>query len=75
MRENKFRTLFDAAGPGEGCCIEMYAHDTGMLDVVSGGLLAIENASTNKKTGLPEDPLTNSDGTKTFEMFANFSFA
>ena len=51
----------------------MYAHDTGMLDVVSGGLL--ENASTTKKTGLPEDPLTNSDGTKTFEMFANFSFA
>ena len=53
----------------------MYAHDTDMLDVVSGGLLAIENASTNQKTGLPEHPLTNSDGTKTFEMFANFSFA
>ena len=53
----------------------MYAHDTGMLDVVSGGLLAIENASTSNKTGLPEDPLTNSDGSKIFEMFANFSFA
>ena len=27
----------------------MYAHDTDMLDVVSGGLLAIENASTSQK--------------------------
>ena len=75
MRENKFRTLFDAAGPGKGCCIKLYAHDTGMLDLVSGGLLAIENASTSKKTGLPEDLLTNSDGINTFEMLVHFSFA